>query len=304
MQWIQDPVSEPGCILVLGMFDGVHRGHQALLMRGLELREELHARVAVCTFEPHPLCVFAPERAPKRLSTPEERRQLMESMDVDILCIHTFTKKLAETSPSDFLEYLTAIYQPVALICGYNFTFGHRGQGNGETLRTFCKARGIRCDIIDEVRIAGAAVSSSRIREELCHGDIRMVNRLLGHAYTLEGPVIHGQGIGRTLGCPTANIQVTEDKALPRFGAYVATLEHAGKIWKAMVNIGSHPTLPGNGLRIEAHVLNASLDLYDQHVVVSLMDFMRPEKQFDSLEALKAQLEQDKQNALAWFASR
>ena len=304
MQRLVDPEKLDGCVLALGMFDGVHRGHQALIMRGRELRDTYGVPLTVCTFEPHPLMVFAPERAPKRLSVPDERDRLMEDMDVDILAVHTFTREVARTLPEDFLEELKAIYAPRAIVCGYNFTFGYRGQGTVDTLQTFGKANGIHTEVVDAVCMDGQPVSSTRIRDALEKGQIHDVSRLLGHAYSLEGRVVHGLGLGRTLGFATANVELPEEKALPRFGAYVAVMVCGDHAYPAMVNIGHHPTVPGGGIKVEAHAVDQELALYDSIVRLELIDFLRAETKFDGLEALKAQLQRDCAEVRTWFQQR
>ena len=301
MEIWRNPEKTSPCILILGMFDGVHMGHQALLMAGIESAQREKVPLYVCTFEPHPLQVLNPEKAPKLLSTLDERAQIMDGFGVDALCVHTFTRLLADEEPDVFLKNMQARYAPKKVICGYNFTFGRRGRGNGGMLKSWGAESGIDVEIIPEVRIADETVSSTRIRGELEQGNLRMVNRLLGHAYMLSGPVVHGKGIGHTLGFATANLSVPGEKALPAFGVYTAVMHDRDQVWKCMVNIGRHPTLPEGNVTVEAHVLNGSPDLYGHKVTLELYGSVRPEVRFDSVEDLKAQLEKDRKAVRAFF---
>ena len=304
MKILRDPKRLSPCVLVLGMFDGVHRGHQALLMRGDELAQEMDFPLNVLSFEPHPLRVLAPERAPVMLNTIPEKARIMQSFGVDNLSITTFNRARADQEPEDFLAEMVETYAPVVVVCGFNFTFGKGGKGDGAMLRTYGKKHGFRTVVVPEVLVEGATVSSTRIRKTLAAGDIPMVNRLLGTAYTLSGRVETGKQLGRTMGFPTANVTIPKGKALPAFGVYDCWLETAdGAYHPAVVNVGRHPTLPEGAVTVEAHVLaDGPIDLYGQHVRLSFMRFQRAEVRFDSKEALQEQITRDVEEARAYFA--
>ena len=303
MERIQYPVKADSCVLVLGMFDGVHRGHQALLMAGEEEARGRKVPLVVSTFEPHPLEVLMPQRAPRRLTTPDERAGLLEQWGVDTLCEIPFTAETAATPPKRFLEHVWESYHPSCVICGFNYTFGARGEGRPEDIVRFGAEKGFDALVVPPVRVAGDTVSSTRIRAELEKGDIRMVSRLLGHAYTFEGTVEQGKHIGRTLGFPTADVSYTHDKAFPRYGVYIGYLKAEGaRSEPSVINIGRHPTLPEGGVTIECHVLGGHPSLYDRRVKVTLMDFLREEKRFGCVEELAEQLKADREKAEAWFA--
>lgn len=304
MNIVRDPRRLKPCVLVLGMFDGVHRGHQALLMRGGELAQEMAFPLAVCCFEPHPLRVLAPHKAPPLLTTLPEKARVMQSFGVDDLCITTFDRARADQLPEDFMAELVEIYAPVVVVCGFNFTFGRGGAGNGKLLREYGRKHGFRTVIVPEVLIEGDTVSSTRIRRLLAEGDIPMVNRLLGHAYTLSGKVGTGKQLGRTMGFPTANIDVPRCKALPAYGVYACWLEMGDGIYHpAVVNVGRHPTLPEGSMTIEAHVLDGQPDLYGKHVRLSFLKHQRPETRFEDKDALQAQITRDAEAARAYFAA-
>ena len=299
MRILRDPASLPRCVLALGTFDGVHLGHQELLMKGGELAKENGCPLAACTFEPHPLWVLRPELAPPLLTTLPERAMLMNAYGVDILCVTTFTQARADQSAEDYMSELRRVYQPVAVVCGYNFSFGQGGRGHGETLRE----AGFETVVVPEVTMDGAGVSSSRIRQALQTGDYQLASRLMGHAYTLTGRVADGKHIGRTMGFPTANVAVPRSKALPAFGVYACWLETKERRYNAVVNVGRHPTLPEGNVTVEAYVLDASPSLYEQRVRLTFLKFQRPERVFDGIDALKAQIARDTEACRAYFAS-
>ena len=303
MKILRDPKRLNPCVLVLGMFDGVHRGHQALLMRGGELAQEMAFPLNVLSFEPHPLRVLVPQKCPPLLNTLPEKARIMQSFGVENLCITTFDRSRADQSPEDFMAEMVDTYAPVVVVCGFNYTFGKGGAGNGRTLREYGKKHGFRTVVVPEVIVEGETVSSTRIRRLLTEGDIPMVNRLLGTAYTLSGRVEDGKHLGRTMGFPTANVAIPRHKALPAFGVYDCWLETPdGAYHPAVVNVGRHPTLPDGPVTVEAHVLTEEpIDLYGQHVRLSFMRFQRAEKRFDSKDELQAQIARDAEEARAYF---
>ena len=302
MRWIRDPQSLGPCVLVLGMFDGVHRGHQALLERGLEIAENKALPLVVCTFEPHPLEVLRPDLAPKRLTTPLERAALMASCGADILVEMRFTRELADLEPEDFLADIAARFHPDTVVCGYNFTFGRSGRGDGAFLLEKAAAFRFDVEIVPAVCVAGKVVSSTRIRGCLAAGDVSEAARLLGHTYTLTGAVEHGKQQGRTMGFPTANVGIPHRKQLPAYGVYACGLRYRSEEHPGIVNVGRHPTLPEGGVTVEAHILDESPDLYGEPVCVSFLRYLRPEKPFRSKEELTEQLKHDRQQACQFFS--
>ena len=301
MRWIRDPHSTEPCVLVLGMFDGVHRGHQALLSRGLEIAEAKSLPLVVCTFEPHPLEVLRPDLAPKRLTTPLERTVLMARCGVDILAELRFTRELADLEPEAFLADMADRFHPEAVICGYNFSFGRGGLGDGDYLKARAGDFGFEAVVVPAVCVAGKAVSSTRIRGCLAAGDVSEAARLLGHTYTLTGRVQHGKQQGRTMGFPTANVGIPHGKQLPAYGVYACGVLYRGAEHPAIVNVGRHPTLPEGGVTVEAHILDENPDLYGEPVRVSFLRHLRPEKPFRGKEELTGQLKRDRQAAFRYF---
>lgn len=298
MQILRNPGALPPCVLVLGMFDGIHRGHQALLMAGLELAEQSGLPLNVCTFEPHPLQVLRPQAAPPLLTTLTERAGLMAGFGVDHLCILPFTPDTAAETPEAFMDMLARVYQPRHVVCGFNYSFGHMGAGNPASLRAY----GFDVTVVPEVVLGGETVSSTRIRRLLAQGNIHQATRLLGHSYTLGGRVMNGKHIGRTMGYPTANVEIPAGKALPAFGVYACWMQVASRIYPAVVNVGRHPTLPEGSVTVEAYALDECLSLYGKKVRLLFLEHLRPEKCFGSVDALKAQITRDAEEARKFFA--
>ena len=301
MRILRNPARTSPCVLVLGMFDGVHRGHQQLLMTGNALAEAEGITLRVCTFSPHPLAVLCPDKAPKMLTTLPERARFMLGYGVDSLCVFSFTRAMADEAPEDFVRRMVRTFQPRHVVVGFNNTFGQGGRGDGALLTAMGRELGFSTHIVPAVELDGAPVSSTRIRGLLAQGDIHGATRLLGHAYTLSGRVMDGKHIGRTMGYPTANVDVPQRKVLPAFGVYACYLTVEGHAYPAVVNVGRHPTLPEGAVTVEAHVLDACLMLYGKKVRLDFLNFQRSERKFDGVDALKAQIQADSAQARAFF---
>jgi len=301
MRILRNPTGMQPCVLVLGMFDGVHRGHQALLMAGVDLAEETGLPLNVCTFEPHPMRVLRPEMAPPLLTSLTERARLIAEFGVDHLCILPFNAQVAAQSPETFMEALVRDYQPRHVVCGFNYTFGQRGAGNGESLRVYGQEHGFEVTIVPEVVMGGETISSTRIRGLLEKGAIHEATRLLGHSYGISGRVMDGKHIGRTMGYPTANVEIPKGKVLPAYGVYACWMLAEDKVYPSVVNVGRHPTLPEGGVTVEAYALDEDLSLYGKKVRLMFLEFLRPEKKYDSVEALKTQINRDAQEAKDYF---
>ena len=303
MRILRDPARTDACVLVMGMFDGVHRGHQALLMTGNRLAEAEGLPLRVCTFEPHPLAVICPEKAPPMLTTLPERARYMLGFGVEALCVLPFTHAVADESPEDFVQRMVRTFRPRHVVVGFNNTFGQGGRGNGEMLTRMGHELGFATHIVEAVELDGGTVSSTRIRGLLRAGDIHGANRLLGHAYSLSGKVMDGKHIGRTMGFPTANVDVPPKKVLPAYGVYTCYMTVEDQVYPAVVNVGRHPTLPEGQVTVEAHVLDACLMLYGKKVRLDFLNFQRSERRFDGVAELQAQIHRDAEEARAFFRS-
>lgn len=301
MRIMRDPGQTEPCVLVMGMFDGVHRGHQQLLMTGAELAERDGLPLYVCTYEPHPLAVLCPEKAPPMLTTLPERARYMTGFGVDVLCVLSFNHQVADQEPEDFVRHMVDVFHPRHVVVGFNNTFGRGGKGNGELMTRMGAALGFETHIVPAVELDGGTVSSTRIRGLLKQGDIHGANHLLGHAYSMSGRVMDGKHIGRTMGYPTANLDVPKNKALPAYGVYACYMTVGESVYPAVVNVGRHPTLPEGAVTVEAHVLDACLMLYGKKVRLDFLDFQRSERKFAGVDDLKAQIQSDANQARAFF---
>lgn len=279
--------------LALGTFDGLHLGHQAVVaaLRSAAARAGLQA-VAV-TFDPHPLTVVAPPGQPFLLSTIEERTDLFTSMGIDTLLVVRFDTELREVSAASWLEMLSGRLQAREMVVSSNHAFGRGREGDTAMLQVWASARGIGVTVVPPVHNGGAVISSSGIRERLRTGDVRTAAQWLGRWYTVRGSVVAGDGRGRSLGVPTANLQVSPHKVVPCPGVYAAYATVAGRTHMAAINIGVRPTFGGGAQTVEAHLLDVDQDLYGQTVEVAFVSRLRDERRFPDLEALKARMAAD-----------
>ena len=275
-------------IFALGFFDGVHLGHQALLRRCVELAAQLNMSAAAITFENHPQSLFS-EQSPALLSTAADRRDLLRQYGMDNIYEFPVTKEVMGKPWNVFLEELLLL-GAAGFVCGYDFRFGHRGQGNAELLKAFCDQRGMPCVILPEQDMDGVRISSTYIRRQLETGDMATAVRFLGHPYILTGKVVKGQQLGRKLGFPTANLRLPASLVIPKFGVYACVAWVDGKRYPAVTNVGTRPTVSGVGITVEPWILDYSGDLYGQEITLEFYRFLRPETKFDSLEALQAEI--------------
>lgn len=285
--------------VALGNFDGLHLGHVALINRARALADEKGGEVLLLTFDPHPLAVLT-DKAPALLTGREEKRRLADELGVDFLLELPFTPELAAMSAEDFVQKI--LYEQLRadlLAVGFNFRFGARGRGDVATLKSLDKLFAMQTLVLPPFEVDGEAVSSSRIRELLAAGKVRLANRLLGHSFALTGEVIHGQRLGRTLGFATANLTAKAGLALPAYGVYAAWGYVAGGRFAAVVNIGVRPTVAEASVpTIEAHLLDVEgLELYGQQMRLELVAEIRPERKFEDVAALAAQMERDREVA-------
>jgi riboflavin kinase/FMN adenylyltransferase len=289
----------PGSVLSIGNYDGIHRGHQALLGVGRELRSQTPgAMLAVATFEPHPLTVLRPELAPPRLSTPMTKQALLEPESVDHLIILPPTRQVLDLTAEDFWKLLRDEARPAHLVEGDTFNFGKARVGTIDKLREWAAGSPVRLHVVPPVTVPlldlqVVPVSSSLVRWLLEHGRVRDAAICLGRAYAMEGPVVRGFQRGQQLGFPTANIQVTE-QIVPLDGVYAGRCTVNGTTYPAAVSIGRLPTFgPDQPRQIEAHLIGFSGDLYDRPLTVELIDWLREQRKFASLDALRIQLADD-----------
>ncbi len=278
-------------IYALGFFDGVHLGHQVLLKACRELADRHGCKAGAVTFSAHPEALVL-GKAPALLSTSEDRKRLLHFYGMDKVVELPFDRALMTTHWSSFLTQLVAS-GAAGFVCGDDFRFGAGGSGTAKKLEAFCKKRELPYAIVPEQRIIGERISSSHIRALLEHGQLEEANRLLGHRHILSGQVVSGRQLGRTIGIPTANLSLPEGLLAPRFGVYACKVWAEGRAYLAVTNVGTRPTVSGEGVTVEVHLLDFEGDLYGKEITVAFYAFLRPEQKFASLEELRAQIAAD-----------
>ena len=278
-------------IYALGFFDGVHLGHQALLVACRELAAKHGCKTGAVTFTTHPDGLVA-GKAPALLNTNEDKRRLLHFYGMDTVVELPFDRTLMTTPWADFLQQLMADGAE-GFVCGDDFRFGAKGSGTAEKLAEFCKEKGLPYAVVPEQLLEGTRISSTRIRSAMERGDFALTGRLLGHPHILTGTVISGKQLGRTIGIPTANLVLPRELIVPKFGVYATKVVVDGKAYLAVTNIGTRPTVNGQGVTVEAHLLDFNGDLYGKEITVMFCDFLRPEQKFANLDALKTQITAD-----------
>jgi riboflavin kinase / FMN adenylyltransferase len=285
--------------IALGNFDGIHCGHRQVIEPVLAAREQAVLRLyaTVVSFSPHPREFFS--RQPLALLSPfEERIALLEQTGVDQLMVLPFDQELANLSPEEFVDQiLVDRLQAKHISVGKDFRFGHRRAGNADLLQQLAAHHGIEVTQVSLQTLDGERISSSAIRQALAVGDIQTTSQLLGRPYRLIGKVVEGQKVGRTIGFPTANLQLPSNKLVPAQGVYGVRVSgkdlNQGNALSGVMNIGNRPTVNGLEQTIEVHILDWQGDLYGQELTVELLEFIRSEQRFPSLDALKEQISAD-----------
>lgn len=275
-------------ILALGFFDGVHLGHQALLRQCVALAQQMDAQPAAITFDRHPQALFT-ATPPALINSADDREALLKHFGIRRVLALPVSKAVMSTPWQDFLEQFV-IRGAVGFVCGEDFRFGHKGEGNAEKLKAFCDQKGLPCVIVSEKTLDGIRISSTHIRHLLEDGLMEEATRFLGHPHVLTGQVISGRRIGRTIGVPTANIALPEDVLTPKLGVYACMARIGDKAYCAVTNIGNRPTVEGHHVTVEPWILDFEGDLYGSRITLEFHKFLRPEQKFDSLEALRQEI--------------
>jgi riboflavin kinase/FMN adenylyltransferase len=287
----------PGAALSIGNYDGVHLGHARLLEICRGLKRDGASAIAVITFEPHPLTTLRPKEAPPRLTSPDQKRRLIESMGADDYIILPPTRDVLDLTAESFWEILRDQVRPAHLVEGKQFTFGKGAKGNVTRLADWTTNTAVRLHVADAVAVplldlSVVPVSSSLIRWLLAHGRVRDAAICLGRPYRIHGTVIEGARRGRTIGVPTANLRL-EDQMIPGDGVYAGRCTVDGNTYPAAINLGPLPTFDENARQIEAHLIGYSGDLYGRTLEIDLLDWLREQRKFTGIDALKTQLARD-----------
>lgn len=289
-------------VSTLGVFDGLHLGHQRIVRRVVERAAATGAVPTVVTFDPHPRSIVRPETAPPLLQTFAQKMEGLRLLGVHQVLVLDFTPELAAISAEDFVEhFLVRALDSREVYLGEGFAFGHLRRGTIELLRELSRQLGFLAEEIPEVQLRGYRISSTLIRQILQAGEVNTARRMLGRPYGVEGIVTRGQGLGSRLLYPTANLAV-DNRVIPADGVYV-TLSLVEGVWhRSVTNIGKRPTVSDDGIsKIEAHLIDFDRDIYDQNVRLRFLHRLRGEKRFNGLDELKAQISRDRGQAIRYF---
>ena len=285
--------------LAIGVFDGVHRGHQAVISTSADHAAASNGTPVVVTFDPHPEKVLRPQAAPHLLSATEHKIALIRALGVEHLLIITFDKQFAATEPEDFVQKLVIQSKPLQEICvGHEWSFGKNRRGNLDLLKKLGAKFNFDVVGIPPVKINGAVVSSTAIREAIEKGDLAKAAEMLGREYTILGTVTRGDNLGKKIGFPTANLSAHSEQFPPN-GVYVAEARIVGELYRGVINLGIRPTVSiGKSERVlEIHLFDFNRDIYGHDVEVRFLKFLRSEKKFQDLDTLVQQIRQDVEQA-------
>ncbi len=292
----------PNAVVTSGTFDGVHRGHQTILTRLTEVAKTSGGQSVLITYWPHPRTVVSNDSQNlKLLTTLDEKIELLDQAGVDHLVVIPFTRSFSQLSSEEYIrQILIEKIGTKKLVIGYDHRFGRDREGGFEYIRTHQSEYGFEVEEIPRHDVEAVGVSSSKIRTALTDGIIQTANRFLGRPYSLTGTIVKGRQLGRTIGFPTANMQVDDvNKLVPANGVYAVDVLHAGQLLGGMLNIGFRPTVAGTNQTIETYIFDFDKDIYGEHLTIRFREFLRPEQKFEGLPALVAQLKRDEESARA-----
>lgn len=287
-------------VFALGFFDGVHRGHQALVRQCCRLASELDCKAAALTFDSHPDGLVL-GKTPVLINTVMDRRLLLRQFGIGPIYTLPFDRETMSMPWQEFFRMLVEDFGAIGIVCGDDFHFGHRGEGNPDKLRQACAEAGIPCVVVPEQRIGDVRISSTHIRALIEGGQMEEAVEFLGHPHILTGVVVPGRHLGHKLGFPTANVLLPEGVICPKHGVYACRVEVSGKRYAAVTNVGSRPTVNGHQVRTESWILDFDGDLYGEEITLEFCRFLRPEEKFASLEELKAAVLADGESTRRFF---
>ena len=280
--------------LTIGNFDGVHLGHRALIQGLMDRAKKNQGQALVLTFWPHPRVLLGQVSEPFLLTTQAEKQHQLQKAGLDLVLILPFDQNLADMSAEDFLEQMDSKLKPAGLLVGANFRLGKDRQADFSFIQTFCRARGISCESFPAFKLGGEAVSSNRIRACLMEAQVAEAARLLGRPFSLQGEIQPGKQVGRKLGFPTANFVPDKLQLLPRFGVYAARVLLKNQVLMGVTNIGVRPTFELEARpNVETLILDFDDRIYHQTIRIELLSFLRPERRFEQVEDLIAQIAVD-----------
>ncbi|WP_067730021.1 riboflavin biosynthesis protein RibF [Oceanobacillus damuensis] len=296
----------PETVSAIGFFDGIHKGHQQVIKKAVKEAEKNEMDSAVITFHPHPSVVLKKGVQHVKYITPlKQKQELLKRLDVDRLYIIKFNEELSKLSPQEFIDHFIIGLNIKHLVAGFDYSFGHKGQGNMKNIEQFTRNM-FGYTTIDKVTLEDDKISSTKIRHLLKNGDLEEANKLLGRPLSFSGIVVKGDQRGRELGYPTANLRLHEDILLPKKGVYAVRVIYKNEIYEGMANIGTNPTFTEDreDLSVEINIFDYNNNLYGEELHVEWHRYMRDEEKFDSADALIKQMALDDQNVRAYFSDR
>ncbi len=291
--------------LAIGFFDGVHRGHQAVIEQAKKYVKDKESKLAVMTFDPHPSIVLGQRKEQVFYITPlKQKLEILEELQVDTVFVVRFTSDFAKLSPQQFVEVFIRNLNIRHVTAGFDFTFGVKGSGTMKDLEVMSNGD-YGVSVVEKQQLDSEKISSTRIRQALKEGDMEQVRELLGRPYQIPGIVVHGDKRGRQIGFPTANVQEVEGSFIPATGVYAVRIQVQNKWHDGVCNVGYKPTFKNpdeKNLTIEVYINNFDKNIYGEEVKVDWYKFIRSERKFDGIESLKAQIELDKQHAMEYLS--
>ena len=303
---IQEFIPRKKTIVTIGTFDGVHIGHKKIIEKLIQNTSDVEFESVILTFFPHPRIVLQEKSDIKLINTIEEKILLLEKTGLDNLIIHPFDKKFAALTAEEFVQtILVDLLNIQKIIIGYDHRFGVNRSANIDDLILYGAKYGFEVEQISAKEIDAISVSSTKIRNAISAGNITLANEYLGYSYFFSGKIIEGKQLGRTIGFPTANIAIEADyKLIPKIGVYVVSSYFNNTVIFGMMNIGTNPTVEGKNISIEIHFFDFNENLYHQIMDITILERIRDEQKFESLEALKSQIEKDKEFAISFLKTK
>lgn len=285
-------------VAAIGFFDGIHKGHQAVINQALDYAKKHKKKCSIITFHPHPSVVLnSPNKTVKYITPQAEKERLLKEMGVDQIYVIKFNKELSLVKPEEFIEHFIVGLNITHLVAGFDFSFGHKGQGNMTNIEKFAKNR-FTFEALNKVQMNESKISSTQIRKLLAEGLVKEAGDLLGRPFTYEGTVVTGDKRGRLIGFPTANLETNEEYLLPKKGVYAVKLIVSSKVYYGMANLGFVPTFKEDMSepKIEVYIFDFNKDIYGETIKLEWLEFVREEQKFSGIEEIKAQLKTDEIN--------
>lgn len=283
--------------IALGSFDGLHLGHLSLIEKVKDLALKNNGKSIVFTFKNHPRKFLNTNNKIQLIMTNEEKINILQNKKVDMLAFKSFDEKIMKMMPDEFIKWLCKSYNVKGIVVGFNFKFGYKNLGDVETLEKFQEEYKYKLYVMKPCKIQDEIISSTAIRKELLDGNVKKAFSMLSRPYMLSGKVIDGKKLGRTIGFPTANLEINKEKVIPKKGVYYTTVKIEEKIFKGITSVGNNPTVNGQELTLETYILDFNEDIYGKEINVYFIDRIRDEVKFNNINELVEQLKKDKKFA-------